>query len=139
MWREFFLTIMKQFLIVLIFFVAGCGGNDKKASENDTITDANINGEVLFKANCASCHKPDMDFTGPALKGALQRWSGDKKEMYAFIRNSADVRETNIYARELFEKWKTAMTSFPTLSDAQIDSIMNYCEKFGPVAVKTVY
>jgi cytochrome c551/c552 len=26
-------------------------------------------GEALFKANCASCHKPDKDFSGPALKG----------------------------------------------------------------------
>ena len=24
-------------------------------------------GEALFKANCAACHKPDKDFTGPAL------------------------------------------------------------------------
>ncbi len=26
-------------------------------------------GEALFKANCASCHKADKDFTGPMLKG----------------------------------------------------------------------
>src|SRR5690606_21847684 len=27
-------------------------------------------GEKLFKGNCASCHKPDKDMTGPALQGA---------------------------------------------------------------------
>ena len=31
-------------------------------------------GEKLFKQNCASCHFPDKDMTGPALKGARQRW-----------------------------------------------------------------
>jgi cytochrome c551/c552 len=30
-------------------------------------------GEALFKANCAACHKPDKDFTGPALKGWKDR------------------------------------------------------------------
>lgn len=30
-------------------------------------------GEALFKANCANCHKPDADFTGPALKGVREK------------------------------------------------------------------
>ena len=30
-------------------------------------------GQSLFKTYCASCHKPDADFTGPALKGARER------------------------------------------------------------------
>ena len=31
-------------------------------------------GEKLFKANCASCHKPDKDMTGPKLQGAKALW-----------------------------------------------------------------
>jgi mono/diheme cytochrome c family protein len=116
-------------LIAIVFFIAGCGGDDKKAATDDTVADANINGEILFKANCASCHKPDKDFAGPALKGSLKRWGGDKKAMYAFIRNSAELRETNAYAKQLFKKWNnTAMTAFPTLTDAQLDAIMKYVE-----------
>jgi mono/diheme cytochrome c family protein len=117
---------MKQLLVLLIFFVAGCSGDDKNASADNTIADADINGEVLFKANCASCHKSDQAFTGPALKGALQRWSGDKKAMYTFIRNSA--QPVNAYAEALKKKWApTIMTAFK-FSDAQLDAIMNYVE-----------
>lgn len=119
---------MKQLLIILIFFASSCSSNDKQVSPESPVTDSNISGEVLFKANCASCHKPDKDFVAPPLKGSLQRWDGDKKAMYAFIRNPAKSVVENAYAKQLFEKWnKTMMTSF-NLSDAQIDSIMNYCE-----------
>ncbi len=125
----FFLSIMKQLLIVLIFFVTGCGGDDKNASADNTIADTNINGEILFKANCASCHKTDNDFTGPALKGSLQRWGGDKKAMYDFIRNPA--LSENAYAKSLKMKWAPIiMTSFK-FSDAQLDAIMNYVQTSG--------
>jgi mono/diheme cytochrome c family protein len=32
-------------------------------------------GKALFKSNCASCHNPTADGTGPALKGAPERWA----------------------------------------------------------------
>lgn len=122
---------MKQLLIVLIFFIAGCAGDDKKVSTDDTIAKTNINGEILFKANCASCHKPDKNFTGPILKGVLKRWGGDKKAMYAFIRNPMESVLTNAYAKKIFEKWnKTQMTAF-RLSDAELDAITNYVETSG--------
>jgi mono/diheme cytochrome c family protein len=120
---------MKQFLIVLIFFVAGCGSNDKKTSPENAVTDANNNGEILFKSNCASCHKPDKDFTAPALKSALLRWSGDKKAMYDFIRNSA--QSENAYAKAIKKKWSPAMMTSFKLSDAELDAIMNYVETSG--------
>lgn len=51
--------------------------------------------------------------------------------MYAFIRNSAELRETNAYAKMLFEKWNNIyMTAF-ALSDAEIDAIMKYVETSG--------
>jgi mono/diheme cytochrome c family protein len=122
---------MKKFiLIAIIFFVAGCAGDDKKATPDETTTETNINGEILFKANCASCHKPDKDFTGPPLKGALQRWGGDKKAMYAFIRNPMKSVQENAYAKNLYEKYLAQMTAFSALSDAEINAIMNYCENY---------
>lgn len=121
---------MKQFLILLICFVAGCSNNDTGHAPKSPVGDANINGEILFKANCASCHKCDKDFTGPALNGSLQRWGNDKKAMYEFIRNPAKSVVENAYAKQLYEKWnRTMMTSF-NLSDIQIDSILNYCENY---------
>ena len=110
--------------------MASCAGNDKKATVNDVDNPVVSNGEILFKSNCAACHKIDKDFTGPALKGALVRWGNDKKAMYDFIRNSNKLIAENAYARQLSKKWApTIMTSF-NLSDAKIDSIMSYCENY---------
>lgn len=120
--------MMKLILIPIIFFVAGCAGDDKKVSTEENIVDANINGELLFKANCASCHKPDKDFVAPALKGSLQRWGGDKKALYAFIKNPA--QNESVYGKAVKRKWAPIlMTAFPLLSDADLDGIMKYCEK----------
>jgi cytochrome c len=81
----------------------------------------------LFKNNCASCHKRDKDFTGPALKGSLERW-GDKKAMFDFIRNPGKSIVENAYAKQLFEKWNRTMMTPSSLSDTELDAIMNYCE-----------
>ena len=118
---------MKQLLIVLIFFTVGCAGDDKEASADDTVIEANIDGKKLFNSMCASCHKPDKDFTGPALKGSLQRWGGDKKAMYAFIRNPAQSQ--TVYARALKKKWAPMVMTAFKLPDAELDAMMAYWEK----------
>lgn len=88
-----------------------------------------IDGAALFNSTCISCHKLDKEFTGPKLKGALERWGGDKKAMYAFIRNPMESISTNAYAKKLFEKWnKIQMTAF-RLSDTELDAMMNYWER----------
>ena len=89
-------------------------------------------GEALFKANCASCHKPNKDFTGPALKGWKERVPpGDW--IYKWIRNSADLRETEPYAKALFLKWnKTQMTAFTGFKNEDIDAVMKYVDDWAP-------
>ena len=121
---------MKRFiLIAIIFFVAGCASDDKKTPIDYVDTPIISDGAILFKNNCASCHKVDKDFTGPALKGSLERWGRDKKAMYAFIRNPMKSVQENGYAKKVFAKWnKTQMTAF-NLSDAEIDAIFKYCER----------
>ncbi|MBL7955151.1 MAG: hypothetical protein JNJ91_08925, partial [Flavobacteriales bacterium] len=59
-------------------------------------------GAYLFASHCSSCHKPEQDLTGPALKGARQRWEG-QGDIYAWIKNSSAYLKTgNRYANELF-------------------------------------
>ena len=89
-------------------------------------------GEALFKANCASCHKVDKDFTGPALKGWKDRVpAGDW--IYNWIHNSAVVRESDPYGKALFAKWnKTQMTPFPNLTKEDIDAILKYVDEWAP-------
>lgn len=90
-------------------------------------------GEALFKANCASCHKPDKDFTGPALKGARDR-EPSKTWVYEWVRNSSAVIEKgDPYAKALFAKWnKTQMTAFGTLKNEEIDAILDYADNWVP-------
>ncbi len=93
-------------------------------------------GEALFKSNCANCHKPDKDFTGPALKGVREK-QPSKDWVYEWVRSSPVVRETDPYGKALYEKWnKVQMTAFPSLKNADIDAIFKYIEAYvPPVAV----
>ncbi len=93
-------------------------------------------GEALFKANCASCHKINKDFTGPALQGWKDRVpAGDW--IYKWISNSAELRETEPYAKALFAKWnKTQMTAFGSgLKKDDVDAIMKYVDDYKPPVI----
>lgn len=88
-------------------------------------------GEALFKANCASCHKPDKDFTGPALKGARDR-EPSKTWVYDWVHNTTSMLQTDPYAKGLYAKFKSQMTAFPNLKNDEIDAILDYVEKWTP-------
>ena len=121
-------------LFILIAALFGCGNNDHKKTEGKPA--ANINGEQLFKENCASCHKCLEDFTGPALKGALQRWGGDKALLHEFVRSPFSVIQKNDYAKNLQKKFGGAvMTPFP-FSDEEIDAILEHCSAADPAPTK---
>ncbi len=84
-------------------------------------------GKALFSQNCASCHAVNKKLTGPALAGVEDRWP-EKKNLYAWIKNSAAFLKTgDAYANNLYNEYnKTAMNSFPSLTDADIDAILAY-------------
>ncbi len=84
-------------------------------------------GKTLFQNKCASCHHPLKDATGPKLKGSDQTVPS-KEWLYSWVRNSsAMVASGDKYANEIFTKWnKTAMTSFPDLTNEDIDNIFAY-------------
>ncbi len=91
-------------------------------------------GEALFKANCANCHKPDVDYTGPALKGAQSR-EPDAEWIYKWVASpSAMIGNGDKHAKDLFAKFgPTMMNGFPNLKKAEIDAIMKYVEDYVPV------
>ncbi len=84
------------------------------------------NGRKLFNANCASCHKLDKKFTGPALGGIEER--RENVWLKAWIKNNAALRASgDAEAIAVYEEYKQAnMTAFPQLSDQQIDDILYY-------------
>lgn len=84
-------------------------------------------GKAIFAANCASCHNPLKDATGPALKGVDARVPS-KEWLYKWVHNpSGVIASGDAYAVTLFNKWnKTQMTAFPQLSTAEIDAVITY-------------
>ena len=96
-------------------------------------------GKALFQTNCASCHNPIKVITGPALQGVTQRIP-DKKLLHSWIRNNAAVLGSgNKYFNDLFVQYnKTAMNTFPSITDKEIDDILAYVETYkAPVATDT--
>lgn len=88
-------------------------------------------GKALFSTNCASCHHPLKDVTGPSLKGTLDRVPS-QEWLYSWVKNSAAlVGSGDKYAVEIYNKYnKQAMTPFPNLSHEEIDAIFAYVEGF---------
>ena len=67
-------------------------------SFNNTVLAAD--GEALFKAKCANCHKPDQDYTGPKLQGWKDRQPAGF--LYKWVANPAGMIESDAYAKNLF-------------------------------------
>lgn len=97
-------------------------------------------GKALFNANCAACHKLDKKATGPALRGVAGKY--DKEWLYEWIKNSQGlIKSGDPIAVAIFaENNNSVMTSFPALSNTDIDNILAYTSEPKPeptVAVAT--
>ena len=90
-------------------------------------------GEALFKANCKTCHAVDRKLVGPALQGVTGRapsiqWIKD------WVHNSSKIIASgDQYGTNLFAEYKSQMTAFTNLTDAQIMQILAFVE--APVKV----
>lgn len=118
-------------LLVVLLVAFGCNNNpEPKATMPEQTNTAAIDGEQLFKVKCAQCHMPAKDFAAPALAGVESRWP-DKSLLYAFVKNSNEVIQTNDYAARLFAKWnQSPMLPFPQLTNEDIDAILTYCNDY---------
>ncbi|WP_246625362.1 c-type cytochrome [Edaphocola aurantiacus] len=97
-----------------------------------SFTQANAqDGKALFQANCASCHNPIKDATGPALQGITGR-APSTEWIHKWVKNSAAVIASgDKYANGIYTKWnKTAMTAFPNLKEEEVDAIIKYVEEY---------
>lgn len=87
-------------------------------------------GKALFNSNCASCHNPLKDATGPALQNVDQHPHG-KEWIYTWVKNpSAVIASGDPHAKELQDKFKVVMTAFPSLSHEDIDAILKYVDEY---------
>ena len=92
-------------------------------------------GKKLFNANCAACHKLNKRAVGPALRGVSEKY--DKEWLYSWIKNStAMVKSGDAQAVAIYEEYNgSVMTSFPQLSNSDIDNILAYTDYIPPAPV----
>ena len=87
-------------------------------------------------SNCASCHNPLKDATGPALQN-VDKTFPTKDWVYNWVHNSdAVIASGDKFAIDIYTKFnKTAMTHFPQLQKEDIDAILKYVDDYkAPVA-----
>jgi mono/diheme cytochrome c family protein len=113
--RLFFRTIALFFFLTLV-------------SSSESLYAAD--GEAIFKANCASCHKPLEAYVGPALKGARGR-EPSKDWVYKWVGNTTVMVNTDAYAMKLKAEYgNVVMTAFPDLKKEEIDAILDWANKY---------
>ncbi|MEO8067758.1 MAG: cytochrome c [Flavobacteriales bacterium] len=135
-------------------FVSRTGGEntmrwpyeDRDFVQSDTTWSPYSMGQKLFFESCAGCHTPTRDLTGPALQGAKARWAG-KRSIQDFVRNSQEVIASgDVYAQNLFRRWKASVMTKVELSDKEIDAILLYADAatndedgIDPTKIKTIW
>ena len=95
-------------------------------------------GKALFNTNCAACHKINKRAVGPALKGVSDKY--EKEWLYTWIKNStAMVKSGDVRAVAIYEEYNgSVMTSFPQLSNEDIDNILAYTDYIPPAPVAAI-
>ncbi|MFY7939021.1 MAG: c-type cytochrome [Flavobacterium sp.] len=96
-----------------------------------------VNGKTLFNANCAACHNLDKPMTGPALRGVVEKYNGDKEWLYKWIRNSSElIKSGDERANKIFNEYnQSVMTLFPQLTDENIEDLLAYMSEPKPPVV----
>ncbi len=120
------------FICLSTFFIFLFGFNC--FSQDDNIK----KGKALFNTNCAACHKINKRAVGPALKGVSDKY--EKEWLYTWIKNStAMVKSGDVRAVAIYEEYNgSVMTSFPQLSNEDIDNILAYTDYIPPAPVAAI-
>jgi mono/diheme cytochrome c family protein len=130
------LFLLHFVVFISIFFAQKISAQETAIADNSDAVQA---GKKLFNANCAACHKLNKRAVGPALKGVSAKY--DKDWLYTWIKNStAMVKSGDAQAVAIYEEYNgSVMTSFPQLSNLDIDNILAYTDYVppAPVAVAT--
>lgn len=121
-----FTQILFSLLLFSVLSFAGKSAYSQTAAE----------GQKLFSASCTSCHAINEKVVGPALKDVQKR--RDEAWLLKWIKNSqALIKSGDATANQLYKEYNNVMmTSFETLSDVQVKSILAYIkeESAKPVA-----
>lgn len=123
-------TRKKLFVLPTLILLFLCSNPGSSFADTDK-------GKALFSANCASCHSPLKDGTGPALYGKEDEAPGGRKWIYTWVHNpQAILSGGDKYALGIQAKFSIVMPSFPQFSDDDINNILDYVKLVGDDAKK---
>ena len=104
-----------------------------------TLVSFSQDGEKLFKANCASCHHPIKNATGPKMQGVLQKWedNGEGELIYDWVKNPAELYNSgkSKMAKAIWDWSPTVMTPQGHLSKDEVKSIFAYVDAYAPPVI----
>lgn len=95
-------------------------------------------GRSIFISNCAACHNPKADGTGPPLMGVTDRWSAAGKYkgktglqwMNVWVKNWREAVDAGYpYAVAMANSRSSEMNVFINLTDKNIEDIMFYVNR----------
>lgn len=88
-------------------------------------------GKSLFNNNCASCHDPYQNSTGPVLSGVRKKWTdaGEIENLYKYIQDPTGLTNngTSELAKNISKYSPTDMTP-QALYKRQVDDILDYID-----------
>ena len=151
LYRIHFSLVFGLSFLLLPLFSSPIIAQEEAAAEEVAVADSGeavdgdpVAGKQLFNQNCAACHALDRKMTGPALANVetrlLEEEGLGKDWLYSWIKNSAGmIASGDAYANKIYAEYnQSAMTAFPTLSDADIDNILAYTAAPPPAPVTAV-
>lgn len=101
---------------------------------------AQVDGKAIFKQNCAACHTPLKDGTGPKLQGVKGKWDKAGDNIYKWVNApSAQIKAGVGSATAIQDYDGMAGTIMPgtALSKEEIDALFKYVEDYVKPAPKT--
>lgn len=101
------------------------------ANAQDAPVEAAIDGAGLFSSQCATCHNPHKDGTGPKLSGVRSAWegaTGSGDAIVDWVQNWEGATSKYPYAKEVAAKKATKMNKFPNLTKPQVIAILDWVD-----------
>jgi cytochrome c2 len=91
-------------------------------------------GAKIFKANCASCHRPtDQVLVGPGLAGTRDRWEGKEDLLIQWIQNPTRAKESNDpYINAMWDEWVPRAGVMPAqaLNRDEVLAVLDYIDSY---------
>ena len=117
--------IMGKFILyAALLLTFSCNSNSLESENYAT----KIDGEMVYKKNCANCHKIDTDYSGPALKYIF--YKRNKEWVYTFLTNRSKIIDDSLQFR-LKNLYKFNCKEFPDLSREEVYAAYNFCYSTG--------